>query len=167
MKKLSLIYFPNPKLKLVASEVLEINDEIRDIAEQMQKLMYESDGVGLAATQVDIQQRIIVIDVSPNHSAPTCLINPKIISHNGNMKTPEGCLSFPGIYAKVERHHDVVVEYMSLAGEIKTIEAKGGLLSACLQHEIDHLDGITFYDHLSPLKKKLLKEKIRKMKVKS
>lgn len=167
MKKLSLIYFPNPKLKLVASPVAEINDEIREIAKQMQELMYESDGVGLAATQVDIQQRIIIVDISHDRSAPTCLINPEIISFDGKMKTPEGCLSFPGIYAKVERHHDVVVQYLDLDNQVQEIEAKGGLLSACLQHEIDHLDGITFYDHLSNVKKKLLKDKIRKMKGKT
>ncbi|MBT6207451.1 MAG: peptide deformylase [Francisellaceae bacterium] len=167
MKKLSLIYFPNPKLKLVATSVDEITDAIRDIAQQMEQIMYSADGVGLAATQVDVQKRIILIDITSNRSAPQCLINPKIISGEGNMKTPEGCLSFPGIYAKVKRHHDVIVEYRNLDWEIKTMEAKGGLLSACLQHEIDHLDGITFYDHLSSLKQKMLKEKIRKMKVKN
>ena len=166
MKKLSLIYFPNPKLKLVASPIEEITDEIRHIAAEMEELMYKSDGVGLAATQVDVQKRMIVIDVATDKKEPICLINPEIISFSGTMKTTEGCLSFPGVYAKVERHHDVVVRYQTLDNEEKTIEGKGGLLSACLQHEIDHLDGITFYDHLSPLKQKMLRDKIRRMKPK-
>ena len=123
--------------------------------------MYEAPGIGLAATQVDVRLRLVVIDVSDARDDLLTLINPEIVDSAGVQVCEEGCLSVPGIYDKVERAERVVVRYLDLAGQRKTIEA-GGLLAVCLQHEIEHLDGKIFVDHLSKLKQMRIKAKLAK-----
>lgn len=161
MAKLKILKFPDPKLKLVAKAVTNFDKQLEKIVADMLETMYDAVGVGLAATQVDIDQRILVLDCSEDRSKPQAIINPIIVSHSGTIYWEEGCLSFPGIYAKVRRHERVVIKYQDVRGEEQTIEADG-LLGVCLQHEIDHLNGITFYDHLSPLKQKILRKKIQR-----
>jgi len=163
MALLPILRFPDPKLKLVAEPVNGFDDKLLKICADMLETMYESDGVGLAATQVNIQQRIIVLDISEDKSKAQCLINPKIASAEGEIIWEEGCLSFPGVYANVKRHAKVTVEFYNVKGEQEAIQAEG-LTAVCLQHEIDHLDGITFYDHLSSLKQQMLRKKLLKQR---
>jgi len=163
MALLPVLRFPDPRLKLIAEPVEVFGDELTKICADMLETMYEADGVGLAATQVNIQQRIIVLDISQDKSQILCLINPKIIQSTGDLIWEEGCLSFPGVYANVKRKAKITVEYYSVKGEPQTIAAED-LTAVCLQHEIDHLDGITFYDHLSPLKQQMLRKKLSKQR---
>lgn len=162
MPLLNILLFPDPRLKQVAEPISQINDPIKQIARDLFETMHHAEGIGLAATQANIQQRIIVIDVSESRQEPLCLINPVITKQDGSIAWEEGCLSFPDIYTKVKRFTSVTVEYQDLDGKPQTISADG-LLSICLQHEIDHLNGITFYDRISPLKQALMKSKIKKM----
>ena len=127
----------------------------------MAETMYEAPGIGLAATQVDVHKRVIVIDISETRDQLFTLINPEIVESDGQQVCEEGCLSVPGIYDKVERAESVVVRYLDLEGREKTIEADG-LLAVCLQHEIDHLDGKVFVEHLSQLKQLRIKAKLAK-----
>jgi peptide deformylase len=161
MAKLEVLHFPDPRLRKKAVPVEEIDSDIRTIAEDMLETMYEEAGIGLAATQVNIQQRIVVIDVSENRDEPMVLINPKIITSEGIEQMQEGCLSVPGYYDDVERAEKIKYSYLSLATEEIEQEADG-LLSVCIQHEIDHLDGKLFIDYLSPLKRQRLLKKIDK-----
>jgi len=169
MAKLTILKFPDPRLKKVARQVTDFSgvmaDDLIKIGEDMLETMYASSGVGLAATQVDVDWRIIVIDCSTEKNMPQVLINPVISEFEGTIYWEEGCLSFPGIYAQVRRHERVAVSYQDVYGQVQSI-ASDGLLGVCLQHEIDHLNGITFYDHLSTLKQKLLRNKIKLMKEK-
>lgn len=162
MALLNILQFPDPRLKKVAMPVDIFDDSLVTLIANMFETMYEAQGVGLAATQVNIQKRVIVIDVSTDSKQPLALINPEFISKEGPLEWEEGCLSFPGVYAKIKRHKDVEIKYRDYHGKLQTLTANGGLLSACIQHEIDHLDGITFFDHLSPLKKELLQKKLEK-----
>ena len=161
MSLLNIVEFPDPRLKKIANKVAAVDDSIRTTVDNMFATMYHADGVGLAAIQVDIQQRIIVIDTSEERNQPLCLINPEIIESGGAIELNEGCLSFPGVYAKVKRNAWVKINYLDRDGNKQSTRAEG-LLSVCIQHEIDHLDGITFYDHLSPLKQTLLLQKLKK-----
>src|SRR5437762_632896 len=149
MPLLNILQFPDPRLKLKAEAVLNIDSEISALIDNMFETMYEAIGVGLAATQVNVQKRIIVIDTSENHTQPLCLINPKIINRHGSIDWEEGCLSFPGVYAQVQRSKEIEVSYMDQHWKPQQLKADG-LLCVCIQHELDHLEGITFYDHLSP-----------------
>ncbi len=152
MSVLPIVQFPNPTLSTVCTPVTEITDEIRTLASDMAQTMYEAPGVGLAAPQVGRTIRLIVLDVSENKDNLITLINPEIIATSDEwICGEEGCLSLPGIWEKVERHAQVTVRYTDLNGQSQTIEADG-LLSVCLQHEMDHLDGKVFVDHLSRLK---------------
>lgn len=161
MDKLKVLTFPDPRLKLAAKPVEAINDDIRVLVKAMFTTMYAEDGVGLAATQVNIQKQIIVIDFADGISKPMCLINPKILTSHGLEEDMEACLSFPGVYGKVKRASQVTIEYFDEWGIRQQHEAEG-IMARCFQHEIDHLNGITFYDHLSPLKQKMLKKKLKK-----
>lgn len=161
MALLTVLQFPDPRLKLVAKPVETFDQQISKIFTDLIETMYAADGVGLAATQVNIQQRIFVMDLSDNKQQPLCLINPRILQANDTITWEEGCLSFPNIFAKVKRSANIMVEFHDLKGQIQQLEAKE-LAAVCIQHEIDHLDGITFYDHLSPLKQKMLRKKIEK-----
>ncbi len=161
MSLLPILRFPDPRLKKVAAPVEIIDDVIRRLASDMAETMYEAPGIGLAATQVDVHKRIIVIDISETRDQLLVLINPEILESDGLQVCEEGCLSVPGIYDKVERAETVAVRYLDLDGKKKRIEADG-LLAVCLQHEIDHLDGHVFVEHLSLLKQTRIKAKLAK-----
>ena len=161
MSLLPILRFPDPRLKKVAAPVENIDDDIRRLASDMAETMYEAPGIGLAATQVDVHKRIIVIDISETRDQLLVLINPEILESDGLQVCEEGCLSVPGIYDKVERAETVAVRYLDLDGKKKRIEADG-LLAVCLQHEIDHLDGHVFVEHLSLLKQTRIKAKLAK-----
>ncbi len=164
MALLNILQFPDPRLKKVAEPVDVFDQEIVQLANNMLETLYEAQGVGLAATQVNVHKRVIVIDVSETRNQPLCLINPQIVTREGTMDWDEGCLSFPGIYAKVVRALKLEVKFHDIQGLVQHLQADGGLLSACIQHEMDHLNGITFYDHLSPLKQTMLKKKLDKIR---
>jgi len=163
MAVLPVVRFPDPRLKLVAKSVESFGEALTKICADMLETMYAAEGVGLAATQVNVQQRIIVLDISEDRSQVLCLINPIIIKAEDEIVWEEGCLSFPGVYAKVKRSAKVKVEFYDIQGERQEMEADG-LTAVCLQHEIDHLNGITFYDHLSPLKQQMLRKKLSKQR---
>ena len=161
MTKLEVLHFPDPRLRKKASPVEAVDSEIKGIAEDMLETMYEEGGIGLAAIQVNIQKRIIVIDVSEDRNKPMVLINPNILSSEGTEQMQEGCLSVPGYYDDVERAEQIRISYLDAEGELHEEEADG-LLAVCIQHEIDHLDGKLFIDYLSPLKRQRLMKKIEK-----
>ncbi len=161
MALLPILRFPDPRLKKVATVVREIDESIKRLARDMAETMYEAPGIGLAATQVDAHKRVVVIDVSEARDELLTLVNPEIIERAGTQVCEEGCLSVPGIYDNVERAESVVVQYLDLNGEARRIEAHG-LLAVCLQHEIDHLDGKVFVEHLSQLKQTRIKAKLAK-----
>ncbi|MDN3653049.1 peptide deformylase [Thalassotalea ponticola] len=163
MTILNVLRFPDERLRTVAKPVTEVTEQTRAIIDDMFETMYAENGVGLAATQVDIHQRIVVIDVSEDKSQPLVLINPEIVEHSGDiMINEEGCLSVPGNYAKVERHTEVKVKALNKDGEPYELEASE-LLAICIQHELDHLKGVLFIDYLSPLKRKRIQSKLEKV----
>ena len=161
MPLLPILRYPDPRLKKVAGRVDKFDDSIRRLANDMAETMYEAPGIGLAATQVDVHKRVIVIDVSETRDQLLVLINPELVESDGLQVCEEGCLSVPGIYDKVERAEHVVVRYFDVEGREQTIEADG-LLAVCLQHEMDHLDGRVFVEHLSQLKQVRIKAKLAK-----
>ncbi|MCB1942892.1 MAG: peptide deformylase [Candidatus Accumulibacter sp.] len=161
MPLLPILRFPDPRLKKVAAPVERIDDGIRRLARDMAETMYEAPGIGLAATQVDVHLRLIVIDASETRDQLLTLINPEILEQDGLQVCEEGCLSVPGIYDKVGRAERVVVRYLDIDGQPQTVEAVG-LLAVCLQHEIDHLQGRVFVEHLSQLKQVRIKNKLAK-----
>ncbi len=153
-----ILLTPDPRLSQVCEPVTEINASIRKLAKRMLKDMYESDGCGLAAPQIGEMIRMVVVDCDYTDERgsenPYVLINPKIVKADGPMRSfSEGCLSFPGISVDIERPSHVIVHAMNLDGDLMQYEAEGNLLAVCLQHEIDHLDGVTMVDHLPPLKR--------------
>lgn len=162
MAVLKILQFPNPNLRKVAEPITEITDELRAQVEDMYETMYHAKGVGLAGTQVDIHKRLFTIDVSETRDQPMCVINPEIIHQEGEQYEAEGCLSVGGgAYDKVKRAAKVRLKAMNLEGETFELEAEG-LQAVCIQHEIDHLNGILFVDHLSRLKQSRIKKKIEK-----
>ena len=164
MKKLEVLHFPDKRLRKIAKPVEKVNQEIKDIIEQMFFTMYEEKGIGLAATQVNIQKRLIVIDVSENRDKKLFLINPEIISLSDDLDTmEEGCLSVPGFYESVSRPKTVKVSSLDFNNQLIEFEANG-LLATCIQHEIDHLNGKLFVDHISALKRNRIEKKITKLK---
>ena len=161
MPLLPILRFPDPRLKKVAAPVKIIDDSIKRLARDMAETMYEAPGIGLAATQVDVHLRVVVIDISETRDQLLVLINPEVVESDGSQVCVEGCLSVPGIYDKVERAENVIVRYLDLEGVERKIDADG-LLAVCLQHEIDHLDGKVFVEHLSLLKQTRIKAKLAK-----
>ncbi|MFC0119881.1 peptide deformylase [Pseudoalteromonas xiamenensis] len=161
MARLEVLRFPDERLRTVAAPVAEVNDEIRQIVKDMLETMYDENGVGLAATQVNIHQRIVVIDVSEERDEPLVLINPEIVEKAGCTISEEGCLSVPSSYAKVDRAETVTVNALNEHGEAYSFEADG-LLAVCVQHELDHLIGKLFIDYLSPLKRQRIRKKLEK-----
>jgi len=159
----TILTYPNPELKKKSVPVAVINDSIQQLAKDMAETMYDAPGVGLAAPQIGVHQRIIVIDVSAKDEPPELIvaINPVVVHAEGEAYEEEGCLSVPGYAANVRRHASVVVKGLDLAGNEKSWRAEG-LLAIAFQHEIDHLDGVLFVDHLSPLKRDLFQRKFRK-----
>ncbi|AKD38400.1 peptide deformylase [Pasteurella multocida subsp. multocida OH4807] len=161
MALLNVLVYPDERLKTVAKPVDVVDDQIREIVDNMFETMYHEEGIGLAATQVDIHQRIITIDVEGTKEHQYVLINPEIIESCGEAGIEEGCLSLPGMRGFVPRKEKVKVKALNRHGEEYILEADG-LLAICIQHEIDHLNGIVFADYLSPLKRQRMKEKLIK-----
>ena len=161
MALLPILRFPDPRLKKVAQPVAQIDASIRKLVADMAETMYEAPGIGLAATQVDVHKRVVVIDVSEEKNNLLAFINPTLSHCEGAQIGEEGCLSVPGIYDKVERAERVTIHYQDLDGKEQKMAAEG-LLAVCIQHEIDHLDGIVFVDHLSQLKQGRIKSKLAK-----
>jgi len=161
MALLEILEYPDPRLRTVAKPVEAVTDEIRTLVDDMFATMYAAPGIGLAATQVDFHQRLLVIDVSEDKSEPLCFINPEIIEAEGNFKNDEGCLSVPEIYEAVERAERIRVKALDRDGKPFELEADG-LLSVCIQHEMDHLEGKLFVDYLSEMKRQRLKKKLAK-----
>ncbi len=159
---LDVLIYPDERLKTVASPVTEITDEIREFIDNMFETMYHEEGIGLAATQVDVHKRIITIDVEGTKENQLVLINPEILESEGEAGIEEGCLSLPGMRGFVPRKEKVTVKALDFEGKEFTLNADG-LLAICIQHEMDHLNGIVFADHLSPLKRNRMKEKLVKL----
>ena len=158
---LDILKYPDKRLRTIAKPVVSVDETIRQQVKDMFETMYEAPGIGLAATQVNFHQRIIVIDISDQCNEPICLINPEVIEKSGEIQWEEGCLSVPDYYENVIRANDIKVQALNQHGETFELEASE-MLSVCIQHEIDHLDGILFVDHLSKLKQKRLKKKTEK-----
>ena len=161
MARLTVLHFPDPRLRKLAAPIKSVDESIRQLARDMLETMYEEGGIGLAATQVNIQKRLVVIDLSAEKNTPMFLINPEIITADGRETMQEGCLSVPGFYETVERAETITCRYLTLEGEVREEQADD-LLAVCIQHEIDHLDGKLFIDYLSPLKQQRLRKKIEK-----
>ncbi|MDX9699112.1 MAG: peptide deformylase [Rhodocyclaceae bacterium] len=161
MALLPILRYPDPRLHTVASPVEQVDDDIRRLVADMAETMYEAPGVGLAATQVNVHRRVVVIDVTEDKSGLMALINPEVIERRGEKECEEGCLSVPGIYEKVTRAEWVRVRALNEHGEQIEFEADG-LLAVCVQHEIDHLDGKVFVEYLSQLKLNRIKSKLAK-----
>ena len=162
MAKLKILRYPDPRLHTVAKPVENVDDEVRRLVDDLLESMYAAEGVGLAATQVDVHRRVIVMDTSDLHDEPRVLINPEIVERSEEMITgDEGCLSVPEIYDKVPRHAKVRVRALDRSGTLQEFEAEG-LLAVCVQHEMDHLLGKVFVEYLSPLKRNRIKTKMLK-----
>ena len=161
MAKLKILEFPDPRLRTKATPVAEVTDATRALIDDMFETMYDAPGIGLAATQVDVHQRLLVADVSPDKTAPYALINPEILEKDGVVATDEGCLSVPGYYEEVERAEHIKVCFLDRDGEEVVMEAEG-LLAVCIQHEMDHLDGKLFVDYLSEAKRQRIRKKLLK-----
>jgi len=163
MSKLEILSFPDDRLRTKAKKVLQVNNKVRQLIDDMFETMYDAPGIGLAATQVDVHQRIVVIDVSKEKDQPLCLINPEIIEKDGEEECEEGCLSVPGIYDTVQRAEHIKVRALDRDGNAFELET-GDLLAVCIQHELDHLKGKLFVDYLSPLKRQRIRKKLEKQK---
>lgn len=161
MALLDILHFPDTRLRTKAKPVLQVNNVIRQIVGDMFETMYTAPGIGLAATQVNVHQQIIVIDVSQNKDQPLCFINPIILSQEGTLCFEEGCLSVPGVYEEVTRANQITVQALNSDGQSFTITAED-LLAVCIQHEMDHLQGKLFVDYLSNLKRDRIRKKLTK-----
>lgn len=162
MAQLPILRYPDPRLHTVAKPVAEVDARIRQLVDDMLETMYAADGVGLAATQVDVHERVIVIDTSQDRDTPRVLINPELVKLSEQMVDgEEGCLSVPQIYDKVPRHAEVTVRALNRDGEVFEFDADG-LLAVCVQHEMDHLMGKVFVEYLSPLKQTRIRSKLKK-----
>lgn len=164
MAKLKILEYPNPRLRIKAEPVAEVDDGIRKLVADMFETMEAAQGIGLAASQVDVHQRIIVMDISESRAQPRVFINPEIeVLEPGSVPYDEGCLSVPGFYESVERPAHVMIRALDADGVAFEEEAKG-LLAVCIQHEIDHLEGKLFVDYLSPLKRERIRKKLKKQR---
>ncbi len=162
MEKLDIVLYPDAGLRETCVPIPEMNDTLDKLIDDMLYTMYDAPGIGLAAPQVAVQQRLIVMDVSEKGDEPIVLMNPEIIQSAGSLRWEEGCLSMPGIYATIKRPSEILVRGMNRDG--KTIEFEADeLLAVCIQHEIDHLDGKMFIDHLSRLKRTRAMQQFRKL----
>lgn len=161
MALLPILQYPDERLHTVAQPVAQVDERIRQLAADMAETMYEARGIGLAATQIDVHERVVVIDVSEERDKLLVLINPQITAKEGETVCEEGCLSIPGIYDKVTRAERISLNYTDLDGQAQSLEADG-LLAICVQHEIDHLDGKLFVEYLSPLKQQRVRTKLKK-----
>ncbi|MCL1068062.1 peptide deformylase [Shewanella olleyana] len=161
MPLLKVLRFPDERLRTVAKPVTDFGDELQTQIDNMLETMYEEKGIGLAATQVDFHQQLIVMDLQDEVERPTIFINPEIVAKSGDFTNEEGCLSVPGIYAKVDRSEFVTLKALDRHGEEFTVEADE-LFAICLQHEMDHLQGKLFVDYLSKMKRDRIKKKLEK-----
>ena len=161
MALLEILEFPDPRLRTVATPVADVDGKIARLADNMLETMYDAPGIGLAASQVNVHKRLLVIDVSEAKDHPLVFINPTIIEAAGELETSEGCLSVPGFYEPVTRAQTVLVSAINREGETFTLEADG-MLSVCLQHEMDHLKGKLFVDYLSSTKRQMIRKKLLK-----
>lgn len=161
MAQLNILEFPDPRLRRIARPVSEVTDRERRLAADMLETMYAARGIGLAATQVNEDVRLLVLDLSETRDDPKVFINPEIVERVGSQTCEEGCLSVPGIYAEVKRAEQIRVRALGLDGQSFELDADG-LLAVCVQHEIDHLDGKVFVDYLSPLKRRMVEKKLKK-----
>jgi len=161
MTILNILHHPDPRLRAVASPVSHVDDTVRQLLDDMLETMYEAPGIGLAATQVNVDKRVVVIDVSEEKNQPLCLINPEITEREGSEEMDEGCLSVPGVFETVKRAEYVTMQALDRDGQLFELQADG-LLAVCIQHEIDHLDGKLFVDYLTQLKQKRIRKKLEK-----
>ncbi|MDX1346227.1 MAG: peptide deformylase [Sedimenticolaceae bacterium] len=161
MAKREILHFPDPRLRNLARPVEEVDEEIRQLVDDMFETMYDAPGIGLAAIQINVAKRVIVVDVSEDKSEPLCFINPEILEKEGEESMDEGCLSVPEIYETVTRAEKIRVRALDREGNSFEMDADG-LLAVCIQHEIDHLDGKLFVDYLSNLKRQRIRKKLEK-----
>ena len=161
MSRLTVLHFPDPRLRNKALPVAAVDAGIKRLSQDMLETMYAENGIGLAATQVNVQQRVVVMDLSAEKDTPVTLVNPEIIQKTGSEEMEEGCLSVPGYSDLVQRAEKISYRYLNLDGEVIEDETDG-LRAVCIQHEIDHLDGKLFIDYLSPIKRQRLRKKIGK-----
>ena len=161
MAILEILHFPDPRLRNTAQPVEAVDASIRQLLDDMLDTMYAAPGIGLAATQVNVARRVIVIDVSEEKNQPLCLINPEILELEGVEEREEGCLSVPGVYEAVQRAERVRLRALDRDGQSFEMQADG-LLAVCIQHEIDHLDGKLFVDYLSQLKRTRIRQRLEK-----
>ena len=161
MTILSILEFPDPRLRTKAAPVEAVDDALRTLIDDMFETMYAAPGIGLAATQVDVHKRLLVADVSAEKDDPHVLINPRILEKDGSAVTEEGCLSVPGYYEEVQRANHIRVAFLDRDGEDVEMEAEG-LLAVCIQHEMDHLDGKLFVDYLSEAKRSRIRKRLER-----
>jgi peptide deformylase len=163
MAILQVLHYPDPRLRNKALPVERVDDAVRTLVDDMFETMYEAPGIGLAAIQVNVPKRVVVIDISNDKSQPLCLINPTITWREGSEVMEEGCLSVPGIYDEVERANEIEVQALDRDGKPFALRTNG-LLGVCIQHEIDHLDGKLFVDYLSEVKRGRIRKKMDKLR---
>ena len=156
-----ILHYPDPRLRNRAAPVERVDDTIRQLLDDMLETMYAAPGIGLAAIQVNVPKRVVTIDLSEHGDQPLCLVNPEILERTGSIETEEGCLSVPGIYESVARAEWIRARALDRDGKALEFEAEG-MLAVCVQHEIDHLDGKLFVDHLSQLKRQRIRKKANK-----
>jgi peptide deformylase len=161
MTKLAILEYPDPRLRKTAKPVEVVDDAVRQLAADLLETMYAAKGVGLAATQVDVHRRVLVLDVSDERNQPMVFINPELLSAEGRGPGEEGCLSVPDVYEKVQRATHIRVRALGLDGQSFELDAEG-LLAVCVQHEMDHLEGKLFVDYLSELKRQLIRRRLEK-----
>ena len=163
MPILEILHFPDSRLRKKAKAVAQVDERVRQAVDDMFETMYAAPGIGLAATQVNFQEKIIVIDISKEKNQPLCLINPEILVREGEEEMEEGCLSVPGFYETVRRADRIRVRALDREGRKFEMSAEG-LLAVCIQHEMDHLEGKLFVDYISPLKRERIRKKLEKQK---
>lgn len=166
MALLPVLHFPDPRLRRKAEPVEHVDAALRTLIDDMFETMYEAPGIGLAAIQVDVCKRLIVVDISEDRTAPICLINPVITDASGHGRMDEGCLSVPGIYEPVERAARIRVKALDRDGTPFELDA-ANLLAACIQHEVDHLEGKLFVDYLTELKRQRIRKKLEKRRMRT
>ena len=162
MALLEILHYPDPRLRTRAQPVAQVDDDLRQLVDDMFETMYAAPGIGLAATQVNVHLRLVVIDVSSDRSEPLCLINPEILEARGSESSQEGCLSVPDVFEAVTRAESIRVRALDREGQPRIIEASG-LTAVCIQHELDHLEGKLFVDRLSELKRTRIRKKYEKL----
>lgn len=161
MTTLDILRFPDPRLRNIAKPVVVVDESVKKLADDMLETMYAAPGIGLAATQVNVAKRVIVVDISEKQDQPIVLINPKLVDTSGSEEMEEGCLSVPGFFEKVQRAEKIRVEALDREGNSFEMDMDG-LMAVCVQHEIDHLDGKLFVDYLSNLKRQRIRKKLEK-----